>query len=185
VHVLDRSGCAIGATLPDEDLGLDERPDALLEEEWIAFRALEQEPSDGVKTDIRAQECVEQLAGGLRGERIEPELRVVGLGPPAVLVLAAVVDQEQDARGEARSRMMRKKIVGAGCGCEEPLSCSTSQPISSQSVPFGESRCSETPRKNCWALKDSTRGPADYETRSLSHTRTSACSKYTTTRTLA
>ena len=40
----------------------------------------------------------EQFVGALGGQRVEPELAVVGLAAPAVLVFGPVVDQEQQAR---------------------------------------------------------------------------------------
>ena len=42
------------------------------------------------------QQGLQELVGARRRQRVEPQLRVVGLAAPAVLVLRAVVDQEQE-----------------------------------------------------------------------------------------
>ncbi len=48
---------------------------------------------------VGAEERGEHLFGTLMTERVEPELRVVGLVTPLMGVLGPVVDQHQDARG--------------------------------------------------------------------------------------
>ena len=42
---------------------------------------------------------MEQRLGALGGQRVDPELEVVGLAPPGVLVLGPVIDEEQEAGG--------------------------------------------------------------------------------------
>ena len=71
-----------GAALADHDLGLDERPHALLEEERVALRALDQQRLEGRQVGRVAEERVEQLLGAGRRERIKPNLAVVGLAAP-------------------------------------------------------------------------------------------------------
>ena len=50
--------------------------------------------------------------GGTRGgQRIEPQLRVVGLAAPAVLILGAIVDQEQDlGRGQTLNQAIEQDL---------------------------------------------------------------------------
>src|SRR5262249_38736483 len=45
------------------------------------------------------EQCVEQLARALRGERVETKLGVVGLASPGVLELGPVVDEQEHTRG--------------------------------------------------------------------------------------
>ena len=88
----------VRAALADERLGLDQRPNALLQEEGIALGPLDQDRREGLDRPVLAKEAVEQLDGALGRQRIEPELGVVGLAAPAVLVLGPVVDEEQEPR---------------------------------------------------------------------------------------
>ena len=57
----------------------------------------------GVQARIGPEQRVEQLAGALGGQGIQPSWRVVRLAAPAVPVLGPVVHQEQEARGRERS----------------------------------------------------------------------------------
>ena len=52
----------------------------------------------GSQAGVVAQERVQQLVRALGRQRIEPELRVVGLAAPAVLILGPVVDEQQEPR---------------------------------------------------------------------------------------
>jgi len=45
------------------------------------------------------QERLEEGVSARRRQRVEPELGIGGLTPPAVLVLRAVVDQQEDPSG--------------------------------------------------------------------------------------
>ena len=51
----------------------------------------------GARLGSSPQEGLQEVVGTRRRQRVEPELRVVGLAAPAVLVLRAVVDQQQQA----------------------------------------------------------------------------------------
>ena len=51
----------------------------------------------GVRLGSWPQQGVENGLGARWRQRIEPQLRIVGLAPPAVLVLGSVVDQQQEA----------------------------------------------------------------------------------------
>jgi len=62
------------------------------------------------------KEGLEQGVGALGGQRVDPELRVVGLAPPAVLVLRAVVHEEEEARrGQALQQGVEQ---GLGLGVD-------------------------------------------------------------------
>ena len=58
---------AIRTALADQDPGLDERPDALLEEERIAIGQLDQTTRNRTKARIVPEERLQQLVGVLRG----------------------------------------------------------------------------------------------------------------------
>ena len=94
----ERLDLSIGPALADQHLRLDQRADALLEEEGIPRRALDQEPAQRLQAGIVAQERVQQLGRALVRQRIEAELRVVGPASPRVLILGAIVDEQQEAR---------------------------------------------------------------------------------------
>ena len=76
---------------------LHQRPYALLQKEGIALRAGNQELLEGCQARGVAEQGVQERVGTGGRQGVEPQLRVVGLAPPAVLVLRAVVDQEQHA----------------------------------------------------------------------------------------
>ena len=76
---------------------LHQRPHRLLQEERVAplHQHLRQRREPGVRAEQRRQ----QLRRALGGQGVEPQLGVRRLAAPAVLVLGAVVDQEQEAGG--------------------------------------------------------------------------------------
>ena len=86
------------AALAGDHAGLDERPHALLEKERIALGPVEEQALERLQRTARPQQCVEQRRRALGREGIDPELGVVGLAAPAVLVLGAIVDEQQHAR---------------------------------------------------------------------------------------
>ena len=93
---LDRLRQPVAAALAHQRLRLHQRPHALLQEERVP--ALDQELLERLERRVVAEERLQQLAGALGRERIEPELAVVGLAAPAVLVLGPVVHEQQQAR---------------------------------------------------------------------------------------
>ena len=95
LNARERVGEAIGAALPGQHLRLDQRADALLQEERVPLGALDQEVLERPKGGVRAQERVQQGLGALGRQGVEPELRVVGLAAPAMRVLGAVVHEEE------------------------------------------------------------------------------------------
>ena len=89
----------IGAPLAHQDLCLDQRPDALLEEEWVPLGPLDQQSLERPKARVRPRARPRELLGALGGQRVDAELPVVALPAPAVLILGSVVHQEQETRG--------------------------------------------------------------------------------------
>jgi hypothetical protein len=79
-------------------MGLDERPDALLEEQRVALGAFDQEPLQRAEAGVGAKKRIEQLIGAFGRQGIDPDLLVVRLAAPGVLVFGAKVDEEQEAR---------------------------------------------------------------------------------------
>ena len=96
---LGRLRQSIGPAIPDQRPGLHQGLHRLLEEEGVAFGPLDQHALEALEALVLAQERGEQLFSALERQRIDPELGVVGLARPGVLVLGTVVDDEQDARG--------------------------------------------------------------------------------------
>jgi hypothetical protein len=102
----------IGPPVPDEHLRLHQGPHALLEEEGAALGPLDQRAPEGLERRVLAQQGGEQLSGALGRQRIDPELGVVGLAPPGVLVLGTVTDEEQDACGrEALDQAIEPRLA--------------------------------------------------------------------------
>ena len=87
---------AIGPRLADQHAGLHQGAHALLQEEGIALGALDQQLLERRQAGVVPQQRLEECVGARRRQRVEPQLRVVGLAAPAVLVLRAVVDQQQE-----------------------------------------------------------------------------------------
>src|SRR5262249_42013583 len=80
---------------------LDERTNALFQEERVAFGPVDEEPLELTKPWIVSDERPEQLIGACRRQRVDPELSVKSLASPAVLVLRAIVDaEEHTSRGQ-------------------------------------------------------------------------------------
>jgi hypothetical protein len=87
----------IGPPLSDEHLGFHEGLHALFQEEGVPLGPLDQHPRERLEGPVLAQQGVEQRFGALWWQRVDPQLEVVGLAAPGVLVLGPVVDEEQDA----------------------------------------------------------------------------------------
>ena len=92
-------GESMGPALSREGVRLDQRPHALLEEEGIAAGPGDEDGLERLDGSVGAQQGQEQLVGALGREGIQTELGVVGLAPPAMLVLRPVVDQEKKSCG--------------------------------------------------------------------------------------
>ena len=102
---------AIGAALPGQHPRLDERADALLQEERVPLGALDQEALERPEGRVRAREPVQQGLGALGRQGVEPELGVVGLAAPAMRVLGAVVhEQEHPGRRQALDQTVEERL---------------------------------------------------------------------------
>ena len=86
----------VRAALAREHPVVHEAPHALLEEERVALGPREEEPLEGLEAGVAPEQGLQQRGRTLRRERVQPELAVVGLPAPAVPVLRAVVDEEQE-----------------------------------------------------------------------------------------
>src|SRR5439155_14535075 len=85
------------------------RANSLLDEEGSP--AYDQQSFEGLQRRVIAQESSEELARALGRERVEPQLTVVGLVPPAMLVLGPVVDQqEKPGRGQTLGQAVEQGL---------------------------------------------------------------------------
>src|SRR5262249_30083266 len=74
------------------------RAHAFLQEKRIALRTLNEQQLEGCQTRVAPKQGVQQLVRAHRRQRVEPQLCVVGLAAPGVLVLRPIVDQQQQSR---------------------------------------------------------------------------------------
>ena len=88
----------VSPPLPEQDFRLHDRPHTLLEEERIPFRPLEEQLLERRETWVGPEQVDEQVARALRRERIHPQLPVVGLALPSVLVFGPVAGDHQEPR---------------------------------------------------------------------------------------
>ena len=88
---------AVGAAGTAEHTGLDEGLHAFLEKERVAFRSLDQQVAKLQHARIVAQEAGQQLLGAPGPERVDPDLAIVRLAAPRVLVFGTVIDREEQA----------------------------------------------------------------------------------------
>src|SRR5262245_22731347 len=86
---------AVRPAIADEDFGLNERANALLQEERIAFGPLDEELLERHECSVGTQEALEETLRTFGGERVDPQLCVVRPPAPAMLVLRPVIDKEQ------------------------------------------------------------------------------------------
>src|SRR6266852_7398005 len=89
----------MGSAFADQGLGLHQGPHALLQEEGVALGLLDEKLLERLEPAVGTQEGLEEVLSALGAQRVKPELRVVGLAPPAVLVLGAVVDEQEEPGG--------------------------------------------------------------------------------------
>jgi len=81
---------------------LDQRSYALLEKKRIALGSLDQESLERVQAVVAPDEYLEQQLGTFPLQRVDPELRVVGLAAPAMSILGPIAaEQQQTDPGQA------------------------------------------------------------------------------------
>ncbi len=80
---------AVGPGFAHQHPGLHQGAHALLQKEGVALGARNQELLEGRQAGIVPQQGLQELVSAGRRQRVEPQLRVVRLAAPAVLVLRA------------------------------------------------------------------------------------------------
>ncbi len=75
------------------------------------FPRSDEETLEGLQRWVVAEEGLQELARALGRERVEPQLAVVGLAPPAMLVLGPVVDEQEDpGRGQTLDQAVEQRL---------------------------------------------------------------------------
>ena len=87
-------GEAVRPALTVQRLCLHECTDTLFKEEGVSFGPLEEQLLHHLQLGGLPQEFFEQLLGSLGQQGVKPQLSIVGLTPPPVLVLRAIADDE-------------------------------------------------------------------------------------------
>ena len=90
---------SIGSGGAGQDSRLDQGAHALFQEEGIACRARNQHWGERRQARIVPQQGREERLDAGGRQRVEPQLRVVRLAAPAVLILRPIVDQQQEVGG--------------------------------------------------------------------------------------
>ena len=85
----------VGASGARDCARLDQRPDALLDEERIALGALDQEPLERTQPGVGPEEDLEQRLGALPGQRVDPQLRVGGRAAPVMRIVGPMAHEQQ------------------------------------------------------------------------------------------
>ena len=87
-------GQAIGPPLATQCPGLDQGSRALFQEEWVAFRPLDEHWFEGRERGVVPDESGQQLLGTIGGQRINSELGIEGLAAPTMLVFGPICQQQ-------------------------------------------------------------------------------------------
>jgi len=102
---------AIGPRLADQLLRFHQGAHTFLQKEGVALRLRNQTRFEWLQLRIVPQKALQQGLGTRRGEWVEPELDVVGFIAPAVLILGAVVDEQQEVgSGEAFYQIIEEHL---------------------------------------------------------------------------
>jgi hypothetical protein len=107
-------GQAIHPRLADQHLRFPQRAHALFQEERVPLGALDQALCERCETRIVPEEALQHGCGASGRQRVESELGVVGLRAPAVLILGAIVDQ-QEQTGASPPTRGTTNVTSAGC----------------------------------------------------------------------
>jgi hypothetical protein len=107
----ERPGQTIGPRLADQPLRFHQSPYTFLQKEGVALGTLDQTRFQRRQTSIIPQKAMQQGFGTHRWQRVEPELSVIGLMAPAVLIFGTVVDQHEDAgSGQALHQAIEERL---------------------------------------------------------------------------
>src|SRR5262249_59562529 len=87
---------AITPALADQDPRLGQGAHALFQEERIALSACNEQVYKRRQARVVPEQGVQKLVGAHQRQRIKPQLRVVRLATPSVLVLRTIVHQQQE-----------------------------------------------------------------------------------------
>jgi len=77
----------VGPTLALQYPGLHQCAHALLQEEGIALSTRNEQVCERLQAGVVPEQDVQELVGAQRRQRVQPQLRVIGLATPAVLIL--------------------------------------------------------------------------------------------------
>src|SRR5262249_59911086 len=101
----------IRPALARQHVGLDQGAHALLEEKRVASRPIDQQSTESLQARIVAEQRVQKLSRALVGQRVEPQLVVVGLVAQSVPILWPIVDEEENVgRREALDQTVEKGL---------------------------------------------------------------------------
>jgi hypothetical protein len=112
---------AVGSRCANQHAGLHQGPHALLQEEGVALGAHDLQGLERCQATVLPQECLEHLVRAGRRQRVESQLGVVGFLAPAVLVLRAVVDQQEHTGGGQALHQAIEEHLGLGVDPVEVL----------------------------------------------------------------
>jgi hypothetical protein len=84
----------------------------LLHEEGRALSAFDDQALEWNQILAVAQQRREHFLGAFLAQRVEPQLRVVGLAIPLMRILGPVVDEQQEFRGTKRIREQVQQLLG-------------------------------------------------------------------------
>src|SRR5262249_37180750 len=90
---------AIGPALADQYPGFHQGTHALFQKEWVTLGPGDQYLRERWQSHVVPKQRVQEFVRAHRGQRVEAQLCVIRLAAPAVLVLGAIVHQEQEAGG--------------------------------------------------------------------------------------
>ena len=105
---------AIRSRRPGQRARLGQRPHALLDEERVALRPVQELSSERARFGAGSQQVREQGLGGVGRQAIHAQLRVERLTPPAVTILGSIGDHEQDVSGRHRVHELIERHLGIG-----------------------------------------------------------------------
>src|SRR5262249_21913958 len=104
----------VSPTLALQDPGFHQRAHALLQEEGIAPSTCNEQVRERLQAGVVPEQGVQELIGAQRWQRVQPQLCVIGLAAPAVLVLGPVVDEQQDLGGGETLDQAVEQDLGLG-----------------------------------------------------------------------